>query len=104
MALLAGSREFSCCVVRVGGLLVVLGMTAVARCGKALELPGGTAFMARFAIRSRVRANQREPVLMFADLLQRHSPSFYRVTAFAIRAELPPVNVRVTVGALRADI
>lgn len=60
--------------------------------------------MAIFALRQRVRANQREAVLMVPNGLQGNLPSFDGVTTGAIGAELALVNVGVAIGALRADV
>ena len=55
-------------------------------------------------VRRGVRAEQREPVLVRPDRLHRHPPALRRVTALARAAELPPVDVRVAVGAARAGV
>ena len=49
-------------------------------------------------------ADQREAVLVVANLLQRNLPALHCVTAFAVGAKLPAMNVRVAVRAMRADI
>ena len=48
-------------------------------------------------------SDQREAVLVIADLIDRNLPAFDRVAALAIGAELPAMNVCVTVCAMRTD-
>lgn len=73
-------------------------------CGKALELPGGRALVAREAILQGMGAQQRKAVLVLLHGLQRDFPAFYRVALLALRAELSAVNIGMAVRALRAHV
>ncbi len=85
--------------------LVVVGHVA----GRALRAEpgidsGGGASVTALARRHRMGADQREPVGVFPRLLDRHAPTFYRVTLLAIATELPSMNIGVAGRALLADI
>lgn len=58
--------------------------------------------MAFGAVQRGVRSEQREPVIMLPDLLCLKFPALYRMTLLTIRSELPPVQIRVAIGAARA--
>lgn len=60
--------------------------------------------MACDAIDSGMRPDQREAIRVCAHCLQRHIPADYCVALLAIRAELPSMNISVTVGTLSAYI
>jgi hypothetical protein len=60
--------------------------------------------MARDAIYGRMRSDQRESIFVSAYGLQGDIPADHAVALLAIRAELPPVNIGVTVGTLRAYV
>jgi hypothetical protein len=60
--------------------------------------------VARFAVNSRVRTEQRKAILMVAYRLHGNGPALNRVTRFAIRTELPTVNVGMAVCTSLAHI
>ncbi len=60
--------------------------------------------MTGIALDRGVRSEKREPVLMRLDLLDRSHPSLHRVARFAVGAELPFMNVGVTIGALGPNV
>ena len=97
---LAGDREIGGRMVQRLGGLIVLKMA-----GDALRAQAGIdtrcrAMMAIVASRHRVGADQREAVAVFLNRRYRHVPPAHRVTAVAVRTELPPVQIRVTLRAL----
>jgi hypothetical protein len=84
-------------MVRVGCCLKVVRVARVALGGEPLKLSRGCAFVARFAVNSRVRTDQRKTILMVAYRLHSNSPTLNRVARFAIRTELSAVKVRMAV-------
>ena len=60
--------------------------------------------MAVVALQHRVRTDQRETILVVANLLQRNLPALYRVAALADRSKLPAMNVRVAIRAIAAHL
>ena len=68
------------------------------------KLARGRVLVALVAFHQRVRAHQREPVLVILNLGDIRLPALDRVAAFAVRPELTPVNVCVALGALGADL
>ncbi len=68
--------------------------------GQSLELPSRRSLMAIVADQSGVRSDQGKAVLVTADARQNNLPAAHRVAALAVRSELPPVDVRMTVGTL----
>ena len=97
MASFAGRREAGGDMVRVSCGLKVVRVARVALGRKPLKLSSGCAFVARFAVNSRMRTDQRKAILMVAYRLHGDGPTLNRVTRFAIGAELPAVNIRMAV-------
>ena len=60
--------------------------------------------MAIYACQQSMCAQQRESIQVIADFLVGYLPALYRVAVFAIRSELPAVNVSVTVCTMLAHI
>ncbi len=60
--------------------------------------------VARLAIQTGVRPNEWEAILMLADSLNGDAPSLDGVTLLAIGSHLAAMDVRVAIGALRADV
>jgi hypothetical protein len=60
--------------------------------------------MAALAIHQHVSPHKREAVLMIADRVQRSLPSFDRMATLTVGAELPAMNVGVTIRATGAGI
>ena len=58
--------------------------------------------MALVALDERMRADQREPVLVVLDLLNVDLPTLHRVATLAICPKLAAMNVCMTLGALGA--
>lgn len=90
-------------VVGIAGFLKIRGVTGIAFRGHRLKLAAGCAFVTGVAIDCRVRARQREAVVVLLDLLDRNLPPADRVALLAIRSQLPSVNVRVTILASLSD-
>ena len=106
VARLAGRRQIQSDVVdsdRLGTNKVLL-MAGETLRRQTLELAHGSAFVAGVAVHSGVRADQREPVEVLIDLLNRNMPAPDRMALLAVCAHLPLVDIGVAVGALRADI
>jgi hypothetical protein len=53
--------------------------------------------VARFTVNRRVRADQREAILVVTNRRYRYLPTLDGMTRFAIRAELAAVNIRMAV-------
>src|ERR1700756_3529878 len=87
--------------LRINKVLLVAG-EALGR--KPLELAYGSALMTGIAIHRRVRADQREPVEVLINLLNRNMPAPDRVALLAVRPHLALVDVGVAVCALRTHI
>jgi hypothetical protein len=51
-----------------------------------------------------MRADQWKAILVITDLLQRDLPTYNGVAAFAVGAELPAMNVGMTIGTMGADV
>lgn len=60
--------------------------------------------VARLAIQTGVRPDQWEAILMLADSLNGDTPSLDGVALLAISSHLAAMDVRVAIGALRADV
>lgn len=91
-------------VVWLGCLRVRLRMTRVAVCGKAPELSDRCPLMASIAFEGRVRSDQWEAIEVLTRLLQRNLPALDRVAGGAVCSELPLVNVRMAISALRSHV
>jgi hypothetical protein len=84
--------------------LVILLMARIAGRRESHKLSCGCAFVARFALQHGVRADKGKTILMILDFANRHLPAFDGMTPLAVGSELTPVDVRVTIGAMRARI
>jgi hypothetical protein len=91
-------------VVRIARAFVFCRVARIALGREALELPGSGASVARFAVHSRMRADQRKAILVVANRRYGYLPALDGMTRFAIRAELAAVNVRVAVRAFLSDV
>lgn len=104
MTSFARRRETGGHMARVGCGLKIIRVARVALRGKPLKLSRRCAFVARFAIHSRVCADQRKPILVIAYRLYRNRPTLDRVTRFALGAELPAVKIGMAVRTLLAHV
>ncbi len=104
MALFATGRESGCHVVRVDGGFEVLRVARIALRRQPLKLSRRCSFVARFAVDSRVRTDQREAILVVANRRDRNVPALDGMTRLAIRSELSPVNVRVAIRAFLSHV
>lgn len=91
-------------MTRPGRLLVSLCVTAVALSGKSLKLTGCGTGVARIALEGGMGPDQRKPVLVGLNLLQRNVPTFDGVTLFTAGTKLSAVNIRMAVGTFCGDI
>lgn len=103
MTRLAGGREAQLLMVGHGILILHL-MAGIAIGGQSLELADGQALVAGIALHRRVRTDQGEAVLVLLDGGQGYAPASDRVALLAGGAELPPMDVRVAVGAPRPHV
>jgi hypothetical protein len=60
--------------------------------------------MAGDAVDRRMRSDQGEAIFVSAYGLQGYIPTDHAMALLAIRAELPPMNVGVAIGTLRAHV
>ena len=61
-------------------------------------------FVTGVAVHSRVRSGKREAIVMLLDLLHADLPSLDRVALLAVRSQLPPVDIGMTILAALPDI
>jgi hypothetical protein len=94
---LAGGRKLAGRMVWIGRSGEIRGVTVIALRRHRLKLAVGGAFVARIAIDRRMRSGQRESVIVLLDLLDRNLPTADRMALLAIRSQLPPMNIRMTV-------
>ena len=97
------SGEAGRCVVEDRSLEVLL-MAGVAGGGEADELAGRGVLVAVLALQQRMRADERETVLVILNLGGGNLPAIDGVAFFAVCAELAVMNVGVAIGALRAHL
>lgn len=69
-----------------------------------VELSDGPRFVARVTIHNRVRADEREAILMLVDVVHRHHPAVDVVTQIALRTIFASMNVGMAVLALLAGV
>ena len=93
----AGCGESTRSMIRIIGRFEVRRVTRVALRRHRLELATGCTFVTRIAIYGRMRAGEREAVVMLLHLLYGNLPSTHRVALLAIGSELPLVNVGMAV-------
>jgi len=67
-------------------------------------MSGRGVLVAVVALQQCMRTDQRETILMIANLLERCLPALHRVAALAVGSELPTMNVGVAIGAARAYV
>src|ERR1700740_1198113 len=79
-------------------------MAGVARRRHRLELAVGPALVTRVAVDSGMCAGEREPIVVILNLLHRDCPATNGVALLAVRSQLPPVDIGVTILATLAHI
>ena len=79
-------------------------VAAIACRGKTDKLSGTCILVALVALYESVGSDKGETVLVLLDRLGIHLPAFNGMAVLAIRSELPPVNVCVTIRALGAHV
>ncbi len=104
MAGLAGGRKLQSGMARRFGLLKRLDMTGRAFRRQSGKPAGRRALVARLARDYRMRAHQREPVLVALDCLLVHLPAAHGVTPITVGPKLTAVHIGVAIGASRTDI
>lgn len=103
MTALAGCRESQADVIDNGSKKVLL-VAGIAGGRQADKLPGGCVLVTIFALQQGMRPNQRESILMVLNRLQRNLPAFYGMAICAIGTKLTPMDVSVTIRALRTYV
>ena len=89
---------------RIRGLLPIRQVAGRAGRRKPQVISDRSILMALLAFHDGVRAEQRKPVEVLLNRLDRHLPAENRVALRAVRAELSAVNVGVAIGAVLANI
>jgi hypothetical protein len=69
-----------------------------------VELAHSSHFVARVAINYRVSPNERKPILVFIDVVDRNRPAVGVVAQLALRAVLPAMQVGVAILALVGSV
>jgi hypothetical protein len=103
MTALAGRRKPQTDVINNWSKKVLL-VAGIAGGRQADKLPRRRVLVTVFALQQGVCPNQGESILVVLNRLQRNLPAFYRVAVRAIGAKLTPMEVGVTIGALRTHI
>lgn len=104
MARLAVGRKLCRRVIQDPRGLVISQMARDTVGPQAGKLPDRRALVAGLAVYGGVRSDQGKPVLVARHGLHRDTPAPDRVALLALCSELPPVNVRVTIGAIHPHI
>lgn len=104
VAILAGGGKRGDDVVGAAGCLEIRCVAGEASRGHGLKLAGGRALVAGIAVYRGVRPHEWKAVYMLLNLLDGDLPAANRMAAFAVRPQLPPVNIRVAVLASLSDI
>lgn len=104
MAGLAGGGELCGDVVRICRFLKIRQVARFARRRKSQIISGRGVLVALLALDYGVRAEQRKPVEVLLNRLNRHLPTENGVALGAICAELRAVNVGVAIGAVLSNI
>ena len=104
MAGIAVGGKFRANVIGIGGGLKILEVTRRAGRGHRPEVAGGAALVTSFAIYGGMRSRQREAIVVLLDLLHRYLPSPNRVALFAVRTQLPLMNVGMAILASLSHI
>jgi len=104
MTRFASRRKVRTCVVRIRRLLIIPLVAGNALRREPLKLSDCRTLVTFFALHRCVRAKKRKAVLMILHLLHRDIPSANGMALRAIRTELPPVNIRVTIRAILSHV
>jgi len=91
-------------VRRIRRLLPFFQVTRFASRRQSVEDSRRGSLVALLAGHGRVRAKQREAILVILHLLYGNVPALDRVALLAIRTHLPAVNIRVAVGAILSHV
>jgi hypothetical protein len=91
-------------MVWVGGALVLRSVAGIALGRKPLKLPCGSAFVTSFTFYRRVRADEREAILMVTNSGYGNLPAFDGVTRLTIRAELAAMDVGMAIRTFLSHI
>jgi len=91
-------------VWRIVGLLPIFQMAGIALRRQTVENSCRRPFVTLLAGHGRVRAKQREAILVILHLLHGYVPALHRVALRAIRTHLPAVNIRVAVRAILSHV
>lgn len=91
-------------MVWAGGALVVCGVAGIALGRKSLKLTCGSTLVTSLTVYRRMRADERETILMVTNRGYGNLPAFDGVAGLTIRAELSAVNVGVAIRTFLSHI
>jgi hypothetical protein len=99
MALAAIGGKSHRTMVGCGGFAKRIPVAADALCREpeAIELPNRAHFVARVTVHRRMSADQRKPILVLIDVVDRNLPAVGVVAEFALRPILAAMKIRVAV-------
>ncbi len=91
-------------MVGIGSVLIVGRVTGITLRRHGLKLAARGAFVAGVAVHRRVRPGQRETIVVLLNLVDRNLPAAHGVALLAIGAQLPAMNVGMTILAALAHV
>ena len=100
----AGGGKLGGGVIWIAGFLKIGSVARNAIRGHRLEFAVRGALMARVAVDGGMSPGQREAIIMLLDLLNRDLPSAHGVALLAVCAQLPLMNIGMTILATLADV
>ena len=104
VASLTSHRELARHVIRIRGAQEVGLMAGVALRRHRLEVAICPTLVTGIAVDGGVRSGEREPIIVVLNLLHCDCPAAHGVALLAIRSQLPPVDIGVTILAMLAHI
>ena len=91
-------------VIRIRGVLPIFEVAGLASRGEAVEDACSGLLVVIVALDSRMSAEEREAVLVVTHLLDGDVPSLHRMALCAVRTHLSPMDVRMAIGAILANV
>jgi len=91
-------------VIRIRGVLPIFEMAGLASIGEAVEDACSGLLVAIVALDGRVSAEEWETILVVTHLLDGDVPSLHRMALCAVRSHLSPMDVRMAIGAILANV
>lgn len=92
-------RKSICHMIRIARFAELIAMATYTIRGEteAVELPYRANLVARITIRDGVRPDERKPILVLIDVVNRDLPAIWVMAQFTFRPVLSPVEIRVAV-------